>query len=337
MPLNKDALVRYRVINRCLVDRQYVSKEKLKEACEEALGISPIGGRTIEKDLHDMKNDSGLGYYAPISYDRYHAGYYYYKKGFSIDKIPINKEEVKALAFAATLLNQFTNIELLEDFSGAVQKIVEAINIRRDMHEVPDYKFIEFEKMPLLKGSEYIRFLIDAIVNRKVVRLSYRKFNSGNEFIANVHPYLIKEYRNRWYLVGLNDDIKEIRTYGLERIQKIEVNERVIFLMDDFDAQQYFKNTVGIIAPQSEPVYVKLKFNKRQGQYALTLPIHESQELIEETDEYIIISLFVSLTYELFQMIIGWGCDVEVIEPEELRSQIREELEEMMKIYYSKN
>ena len=333
MPLNKDALVRYRIINRCLVDRQFVSKEKLREACEEALGISPIGERTIEKDIHDMKDDSGLGYYAPIIYNRFHEGYCYTEKGYSIDKIPVNKEEVKALTFAATLLNQFINIEILEDFSGAVQKIVEAINIRRDMHELPDYKFIEFEKMPLLKGNEYIRVLIDAIVNKKVVTLTYRKFNTEHEFIANIHPYLIKEYHNRWYLVGLNDDIKEIRTYGLDRIQKIEVNERVIYLIDDFNPDQYFKNTVGIIAPQSEPVNVKLKFNKRQGQYALTLPIHESQELLEETDEHVIIGLTVSLTYELFQMILGWGSDVEVMEPEELRKQVREELEELMKIY----
>lgn len=336
MPLNKDALVRYRVINRYLIDHQFASLDKLIESCEEALGISPIGKRTIEKDIHDMKKDVGLKYNAPIRFSRDYNGYYYSKKGFSIDNIPVNKEEVKALAFAASLLNQYKSIDLLEDFSGAVQKIVQAINIRRDMDEISDYKFIEFEKMPLLKGTEYIKFLIEAIKTRQVVSLTYRKFNSTHDFVTNIHPYLIKEYHNRWYLVGLNDEYKEIRTYGLERVQKIEINESLFYLMDNFDSEKYFRNAVGIIAPQSEPVLVKLKFNKRQGQYAISLPIHESQELIEETNEHVIISINVTLTYELFQMVIGWGCDVEVLEPKELRKQMRDELKMMGRIYEKK-
>lgn len=333
MPLNKEALMRYRVINRCLVDFKYVTMERLITACEDALDIYPVGKRTIEQDIHDMRKDKRLGFSAPIRYDRYRGAYYYSKEGYSIDNIPINREEMKSLAFAASLLDQYKNIDLLKDFTGAVQKIVDAVNIRRDLNEQPGFDFIEFENIPLSRGSEYIRFLIDAILNKKVVRLKYKKFVPEPEFETNVHPYLLKEYRNRWYLVGLNEELKELRTYGLERIQHIEINERCIYVDGDFDPREFFRNAVGIIAPRSEPELVKLKFNKRQGQYVLTLPIHSSQKLIEETDEHLIISIQASITYELVQMILGWGCDVEVMEPAGLRQQIHDELNEMLKYY----
>ena len=110
MPKNKEALIRYRVINRCLKDFEYVTKEKLIQACEKTLDIYPIGERTIDADLHAMRFDNGLGYYAPIKYHRIRKAYYYDDPDYSIDKIPLNEEEIQSLAFVATLLDQFKGV-----------------------------------------------------------------------------------------------------------------------------------------------------------------------------------------------------------------------------------
>ena len=90
MPKNKEALIRYRVINRSLKDFQYVTKEKMIQACEDTLDIHPIGERTIDGDIHDMRFDNGLGYFAPIKYDRTKRAYYYEDPDYSIDNIPLN-------------------------------------------------------------------------------------------------------------------------------------------------------------------------------------------------------------------------------------------------------
>ena len=329
MPLNKEALIRYRVINRCLVDFRYVSKERLIRACEEALDIAPLGERTIDQDLHDMREDARIGFFAPIKYSREKNGYYYEDPDFSIDKIPINEEELEALSFASTMLEQYKNIDIFTTFTGAVQKIVDAVNIRRLMKTESSYPFIEFESVPEMKGSEYLKAIIDAIQDKHVLNVKHKRFNSEEAYLHKVHPYLLKEYRNRWYLIGLNDDLQQIRTYSLDRVLEIVPNHGIKFKDAGFDPADYFKSTIGIIAPETKPQEVILKFSKHQGQYVITQPIHESQEIVEETDEHVTISLQVIPTYELVSMILGWGSEVEVVEPEGLRARVRSIIEEM--------
>ena len=333
MPLNKEALIRYRVINRCLVESEYVSKAKLIRACEEALDIAPIGERTIDQDIHDMREDTRLGFHAPIKHSREKNGYYYEDPDYSIDNIPLNEEELEALSFASTMLEQYKHIDLFTTFTGAVQKIVDAVNIRRMLKTEPSSPFIQFESVPEMKGSEYLMEIIEAIRDKKVIEIKHKRFDSDKAYLHKVHPYLLKEYRNRWYLIGLNDDLLQIRTYGLDRIQKINPNQTIEFQDAGFDPSDYFKSTIGIIAPDAEPQEVVLKYAKDQGQYVITQPIHESQEIVEETDSHVIISLHIIPTFELVSMILGWGAEVEVIKPGSLRERVKGIVEEMKNLY----
>lgn len=333
MPLNKEALIRYRVINRCLVNKKLVSKDELIRACEEVLEIAPIGGRTIAQDINDMRNDSRLGYFAPIKFDRFNSGYYYDDPNYSIDNIPLNSEEMGALSFAATMLNQFQNIEIFSTFSGAIQKIVNAVNVRKIVKEKGVTNFIEFEKSPFFKGSEYLETIINAITEKNVLQISYQKFNSKKESTYYIHPYLLKEYRNRWYLTGLNDDVKEVRTYGLDRVNAINVSTKIKYCDGDFDSKSFFKNTIGITTTKNTPQLVVLRFDYLQGNFILTQPIHESQEVISVTDKSIEISLEVDLNFELIATILSWGDAIEVISPKELRDKILANLKDAVKKY----
>jgi len=337
MPLNKEALIRYRVINRCLVESRHVSKAKLIRACEEALDIAPIGERTIDQDLHDMREDSRLGFFAPIRHSREKSGYYYEDPDYSIDNIPLNEEELEALSFASTMLEQYKHIDLFTTFTGAVQKIVDAVNIRRMLKTEPSSPFIQFESVPEMKGSEYLMEIIEAIRDKKVIEIKHKRFDSEKAYLHRVHPYLLKEYRNRWYLIGLNDDLQQIRTYGLDRILEILVNREIEFFDAGFDPADYFKSAIGITASDAEPQEVILKFAKDQGQYIITQPIHESQEIVEETDSHVIISLHIIPTFELVSLILGWGAEVEVLEPEALRTRVKAVVEGMKGVYRMKN
>jgi len=336
MPLNKEALIRYRVINRCLVDYKYVSKNRLMAACHDALDHE-IGERTLEQDIHEMKYDRHLGYEAPIEYSKEKGGYYYTEPDFTIDNIPINEEELEALTFAATMFDQYKHIGIFSTFSGAVQKIVDAVNIRRILKESPSYPFVEFENAPMIKGSEFLPVILNAIKDRKVLSFLYQRFEAPKAYRHILHPYFLKEYRNRWYLIGYHHELKEIRTYGLDRIVKVQEEPALDFQDTCFNPVEYFQSTVGIIVPDNKPQHIILRFSAKQGKYILTQPIHESQEVIEITADFITVSLDIVPNYELFAIILGWGGQVEVLEPGEMREKMKEILEEALGIYMKKS
>ena len=333
MPTNKDALIRYRVINRCLIEFKYVSREKLIRACEEALYISPIGERTINQDLHDMRMDERLGYFAPICFDRRTSAYYYDDPDYSIDKIPINNDELNALSFATGMLQQFKEVDILKTFSSAVTKISDTINIKRMQQQTNVADFVQFETVSYYKGSEYLEFLISAIAGKEVINMQHKRFDADTTTQHIIHPYYLKEYRNRWYLIGMDNELKEIRTYGLDRIEELSINNNVNYNEKPKDAQMFFSNTIGISEPQNKPEEIILKFTDNTGKYLLTQPLHSSQKLIKQDKDEITISLFVVPNYEVLTFILGWGHRVKVIAPDSLQKRIKEELNNTMGLY----
>lgn len=333
MPKNKEALIRYRVINRCLKESRYVSKQKLIRACERALDIAPVSERTIAGDIHAMRYDSGLGYSAPIVFDKYRKAYYYEDPDYSIDQIPLNQDEVSSLLFVATMLDQFKNIEMFERFSGSVQKIIDALNIHRMQEMKNTADFIDFEKVPSFKGSEYLEVLFHAIRDKMPVEIRHQAFYSESEHIHTVHPYLLKEYRNRWYLIGWHDEYREIRKYGLDRLNGIRILQDLKFIERNFSPSDYFRNTIGIFSPAGDPPEIILEIRKNTAFYFLTQPIHESQEVINTGPEKITIRLRVHPTAELIQLIMGWSDEIRVIAPESLKEDIMNQLRNALGLY----
>jgi predicted DNA-binding transcriptional regulator YafY len=332
MPRNKDALIRYRVINRCLIDYKICSKEKLKQACEDALDKHPLGERTIAGDIHDMRHDEGLGYDAPIKFDKHEGGYYYDDPDYSIDKIPLNQEELETLGFVSTLLRQFRDVDIFSQFSGAIQKIIDAINVRKLKDEKSDYPFIDFEKVPFQKGSEFLQPLIEAIKNKEAITITYQPFYVEDPYATDIHPYLLKEYRNRWYAIGLNDKHKELRTYGLDRICNIDICTKK-YIDSGFDPEEYFKNSIGIISPSTNPPTIKIAVKKQQAQYLITQPLHTSQKVLKEDEEQVIFELKVHPTYEMKSIFLSYGSDLRVLEPKELREEFVSILKESLENY----
>lgn len=336
MPTNKDALIRYRVINKCLIDRKHVTRKELKEACEKALDIYPIGIRTIDGDINAMRHDSSLGYNAPIMLDRTRGAYYYEDPNYSIDNIPLNEEELESLIFAARLLEQFRNIEIFRTFTGTVQKFVEAINIYRLADEDTVRNFIEFESVGETQGTEYLEPLIDALKNKQVLRIEYKSFTSNKSTINIIHPYHLKEYRNRWFLVGLNEKYKEIRTYGLERIISIEADGKFRFRDGGFNAESYYENVIGVSVVDKKPVEIHIAFSEVQAQYVITQPMHQSQELVSHGKNRYVFKYFLVPNFEFYAQILGWGEEVEVLKPKSIRAKLADIGKRISLIYVDK-
>ncbi len=333
MPLNKEAFVRYRVINRCLVDGKYATKERLIEACSDALEQRQVGERTIDQDIFDMRYDSRLAFFAPIKFDRFRKAYFYEDDSYSIDKLPVSNYELEALSFAASMLKQYEKVEIFKFFHGALQKIQDAVNMKKMLQSKSEFDFVEFESMPFTKGSEQLTDIIKSIRDKKVLRFDYQRFDAEDKHEHIVHPYYLKEYRNRWYLIGLHHELKQIRTYGLDRMWDIIACSHIPYKITDINFREFFSHTIGVSMPEEEPVDIILRFRKRQGKYILTQPIHESQVILEDNDDHTWVRLFVNINYELVARILGWGPDVMVERPEALKKKIVEIMAETIEGY----
>jgi len=193
--------------------------------------------------------------------------------------------------------------------------------------------FINFRKAPEIKGTQYLDPVIKAIENRQVLRLYYLPFYEDKPYFNEVHPYLLKEHGFRWYLVGLNEFKGQLRTYALDRIRDLQEVTGIEYREPNFNAADYFRYSIGIIAPRSEPRLIKIAVQKTQAQYLITQPWHESQNIVEENDEQVIFSYRVHPTYEFKSLVLSLGKDAEVLEPEILRKEMIRELKEMMGKY----
>jgi predicted DNA-binding transcriptional regulator YafY len=322
MPGTKFAVLRYKIINRVLVSRKQASLRDLQQAILSELHMT-ISERQIKRDIEAMRYDSDLNYNAPIDFDRRQGVYVYTVKGYSIDKLPLNQEEVNALILTRGMLGQFRNADMFENVEGAIQKIVDHMKIREEASTTELSQYIEFENLPGLPGSEFLNPLLNAIRGKQVIKIMYQAFYSDGPKKHIFHPYLLKEYLGRWYIFGYEDYHEELRTYGLERIKSISVENGKTFIPPKAKPKEYFRHIIGVTRfDDTRPEKIRLKFTRHQAPYVLTKPLHESQVVEERTEEYTIISLMVNPSPELEIIILGWHSEVEVLEPEHLRQQI---------------
>jgi predicted DNA-binding transcriptional regulator YafY len=338
MPANKYALLRYRIIDRCLTNKgkPYPSREDLRQACEDALfgsGGDAISLSTIDKDIWAMKNEGELGYYAPIKFSKQCGGYLYEEEGYSISELSLGDEDLEAIRFATATLEQFKGIQIFKQYESAIEKIINRVNISPNPDDASLAKVIQFERSTVSLGNEHLAPLLDHIRSRKSVRIHYRKFTDDvlNEY--ELHPYLLKEYHNRWYLIAYNVERKDMRTYGLERIEKLETAEKRFTVDASFDPDLFFKHSLGITERSEKPEKIELRLSASAGKYLITQPIHPSQEIIKQDKNHITIGLHVLITTELINLILSYGHQLQVIKPKKLVGMVQNELQETIKQY----
>nr|NQU91061.1 WYL domain-containing protein [Bacteroidota bacterium] len=332
MPKNKDALTRYKVINQMLANGKTATKRQLADACADRLN-RPISLRTIENDLHAMRYDEGLGYFAPIEYDHANRGYIYSEAGYSIDNLPLDDEDIRNLGLAASLLKQYSGVTAFSEFSGTIDKVIRLINYKKLQSDGNKLDFIEFEKNPTTTGLEFIDQLIPCIRKKKVIHIRHQSFWREDVQEFTVHPFYLKEYRGRWYLVGYCEEREDIRIFGLERILNIETKPLKRFTPKHFNPETYFETFIGINVPEGKPEEVLLRFKNSTGNYILTQPIHHSQQLIRQEGETHDFRYLIAINWEFIGVVLSWQGNVEVLAPAGFRDRIRRILEESIRAY----
>ncbi len=320
MPNIKNALIRYRIIDKAIRNKYnpYPSKMDLREACEESL-YGSIGGEhicnsTIEKDMSAMKMEHD----APIKYSKREAGYYYVDPNFSINDIPLTDDDLASISFAAKTLMQFRDVDLFKQFGNAIDKIVGHVEVTQE----GGAQFIQFEQAIANRGNEYLSPLLEAIKQSLWVEFDYSSFVSGKSKQRRVIPLLLKEYRNRWYLISHDGDKNDFITYSLDRLSELNVTSEKAAYPPDFKPENYFKYAVGITSGNEDPDEVVFEASTVAAKYIASLPFHASQRIQKESIKRVTFSLTVNVSEELIRALLSYGGEVKIIKPKSLKSEI---------------
>lgn len=334
MPVNRNALIRYRTIDTCLQNRyRKWTLDDLIEACSEALyeyeGIDKgVSRRTVQADIQMMRSDK-LGYCAPIVVvDRKY--YTYDDPEYSITNSPLTSHDLEMLSASVAMLRQFKDFSHFRALEGMVQKLEAHIHAQKNKA----YPVIDFEKNENLKGLEYLDRLYQAIIQKEAIRLRYQSFRARQASTFDFHPYLLKEYRNRWFVLGVREGHDAILNLAIDRIQALHPSDIAYQADPTFDAATYFKDTIGVsVSPTLKPEQVVLYVYHPHAPYVLTKPLHSSQKLIDKDHYGITVSLDVQHNFELEKAILGFGNGIKVLAPTKLRRIIRERLTDAIDRY----
>ncbi|NDV80725.1 YafY family protein [Bacteroides sp. 51] len=319
MPVNRNALIRYKTIDTCLRNkyRQW-TLEDLIDACSDALyeyeGIDKgISRRTVQMDIQMMRSEK-LGYNAPIVvYDNKY--YKYEEEDYSITNTPLSEQDLKTMSEAVEVLRQFKGFSYFSGMGDIVSRLEDHVTSARQK-TIP---VIDFEKNENLKGLDFLDIIYHAIVNKRVLNIKYRSFKarSANTFIF--YPYLLKEYRNRWFVFGRRKN--SLVNLALDRIHTIEIVEKEKYIENNlFDPQTFFDDLVGVTKNVGmKPEVVRFRVDKQNAPYVQTKPFHKSQRHIETgEDGSMVFELEVVINQELQREFFGFVDTIRILSPQSL-------------------
>lgn len=326
MSVNKNALIRYQVLDRCFrnTGRMYFWDDLLNECNDALMDFDPACGgisrRQLFDDIRFMESDQGWS--IVLERERYgrKVFYRYEDPSFSINKLPLNESEAEQIKSALQIFSRFSGIPQFAWVNEMIPMLETKFGLIERKNEV-----MGFDSNIDLKGMEYITPLFNALINERVLKIMYQDFKSDNPYEIILHPYYLKQYNNRWFIFGLSDSHNLIYTLALDRITSIEETNNV-YKPTDIDWEEYFFDIIGVTRyTDVELQEVKLKFSPEVSPYILTKPIHPTQ--INKNDASgLVIKFKVIPNYELENVILSYGEKVKVLSPKDLRERIAERL-----------
>ena len=334
MASNKHAQIRYKVLDDCFSNfRRKFYFNDLLERCNEALRElygsehSGIKTRTLRSDISYMRDRAGeFGVEVEVLEDGNGKFYRYSEREFSIYKHGLAEEDIAQIKETILLLQRFNGIPSFDWMSELVVKLEDKLNLRGVTQSVVGYDDNKF-----YTGLDWFQELFDAIINKTVLRIRYTKFTQGS-FEWIIHPYYIKEYNNRWFLFGLNEEYDTLYNMPLDRIENIQqINRESI--PSKIDIEKHICDVGGVSVLPLEQGKIRLRFSNCRFPYVLTKALHHSQRIVDVDNN--IVEINVIPNNELDALILSFGKDVEVLSPFSYRTKIQSIIKESYENYFT--
>jgi predicted DNA-binding transcriptional regulator YafY len=334
MSTNKHAQIRYQTLDRCFRNpgRRYFI-DNLVAACNDAIyehsGIADgVKKRQVQDDIVFMESEAGWS----IPLERHRDGkrvyYRYDDTGYSINNQPLNETEVNQLKETIQMLNRFKGMPQFDWMEEILARLEHTFRLRGHTTNV-----VGFEHNPYLKGLNHISELFNAIVNRQTLAIDYKKFDGESKRYI-FHPYFLKQYNNRWFLLGLNEQLKESRpitNLALDRIERMAPVATPYIENTGVDFDEYFEDIVGVSLLVREPERVVLEIDNVILPYVETKPLHGSQKIKARGSHTTTVELNLIINHELENLLLAYIDKIRIVAPDALResmlARIREAVE----------
>lgn len=288
---------RYLLILKKLKLKPYSTYEELQSYIEnqfdylrmqdDTLNIG-FSKRTLQRDIKEIRNVFGVD----IEYSKSNTGYF------------ISQNETENMNF---------------------QRMMEAFDLYNSLNLAQDLTpFIHLEKRKP-QGTENLYGFLHAIKNRLQIKFSYKKFWDEESSIREAEPYALKEFKNRWYILAKDCKDNNIKSFALDRLTNLEITKQHYQYPDNYNVEQNYRYCFGIISPNDEePQNIILSFDPIQGKYIKKLPLHDTQQVLEDNDKETLVQLRLCLTQDLIMELLSFGDNMKVIEPKSLADQIKQ-------------
>ena len=223
------------------------------------------------------------------------------------------------------------NIDEEEIEDQSVTRMIDAFSIHHALQEGNKLSPSVFLEKRKSLGTEHIHGIIHAIQNGYILKFTHKKHWEDDITQREVKPIAIKESQQRWYLICWDKKDETVKTFGLDRISNLKITD-IKFKPIAFYVEKEFRNAFGVL--RDEPAEkVILEFTKQQGNYIKTFPLHESQRIVEETGDEVILEVFIHTTNDFIMELLKYGNDVKVLSPISLQNEIKNRISEMSNLY----
>lgn len=335
-------MTRYKILDELLSNRYHdYTLDDLTDIVNDrlaVLNIEPIVRRTIEKDIQYLEYDSDflveIERYTSKGVDSFDKESQrtvakrclrYADPTFSIFKKAMSDDERYLLRELLTLVGQFDGLPELSTLE----------DLRERLQLSESKQIIDLSKNPLGNSNLFAQ-LFSAISHKQVIKIQYYRFedtNSHHQII--VHPYLLKEYNRRWYLICAAEKDDKLLTFALDRIISTETLPAHIYEEYDGNLQERYEDIVGVTLYENKPLeHIVFWVSDESMHYVMTKPIHESQRNythereteLRKTYPMLINGAFFSVdcivNYELIRELMSFGKDLLVLEPLSIKNEI---------------
>lgn len=279
---------------------QYPSFAEIKEYLYDH-GFE-ISERTLQRDIENIRFEFGI----EIAYNQF-------KNGYTIDR----ENSVDISSF-------FRFLEIVNTAHLLSETLAESKE---------NLRYISFDQGGGLKGIQNLPDLLQAIKDHRKIEFTHFNFTTGKQRAYKMRPYLLREYQNRWYVIGTISNSKQLLTFGVDRIEELKVTTELFKPDKSIDAKANFDQIIGVIYAAEKTEEIILSFTPLQGMYIKSLPLHPSQKIILDNENEVRASLFIRPNLELMQQILMRGEQVKVLEPQWLRDEIKNILATTLKKY----
>ena len=328
MPVDKQVLLRYQILNKCFRNRyREYTIDDLVDECNKALrriDKPDVSKRTIQNDINILEADYGIMLDEKLKQGKKRL-YRYVDVNYSIPLFRINDEERHKLQDAIRVLENFEG-DPMYDWARTLLMQIEGGLFTDESTPV-----VSFQSNPDLKGLNLFGQLLQAIIKKRVLKIEYAPFGKDS-YSEKIYPYHLKQFNDRWYLIAQAVGYDTLAHYALDRIESFE-EISIPYKESDVDFEEYFDDVIGVTVPKTSPENILLRINNNRYNYIKTKPLHSSWDIIEEGDNYTTISITVKINKELESLILSFGDDIEVLEPLYFRKCIADKIKVMNQKY----